>query len=256
MTAQFQPVGPATVPCKCCDSDAPLYGVVDFHRHCNVSAPDALALSGIPVYYHRCRVCGFLFTTAFDAFTDDDFSRRLYNDDYIRVDPDFADARPAGNAAAIQYLFGGTPGLRLIDYGGGNGRLAAHLRGAGFQSVATYDPFVPAHARRPQERFDCLVSFEVLEHSPHPRETLEEMDSLLAPNGMILFSTLVQGAEFEAQGMNWWYIGPRNGHVSLHSRRSLLHLVEPMGYGFASFNDNLHVLFRQMPDFARHLLPA
>ncbi len=256
MTNLFQPVGATTVPCKCCFADAPLHGVVDFHRHSNVAAPDALPLSGIPIYYHRCRSCGFLFTVAFDEFSSDDFSRRLYNDDYIRVDPDFAEARPAGNAEAIRHLFGGTPSLRLLDYGGGNGRLATHLRAAGFESVQTYDPFVAEHSHRPGERFDCLVCFEVLEHSPYPRETLEEMDSLLTPGGMILFSTLVQGADFEAQGMNWWYIGPRNGHVSLHSRRSLLHLVEPMGYTFGSFNDNLHVLFRQVPDLARHLLPA
>ncbi|MBV9851004.1 MAG: class I SAM-dependent methyltransferase [Armatimonadetes bacterium] len=254
MNTSFEPICAASAPCKCCGADAPLYGVADFHKHCNVTAPGTLALSGIPIYYHRCRECGFLFTAAFDNWTPDDFSRHVYNDEYVLADPDFQAARPANNAHLICHLFGGTPSLSILDYGGGNGRTAALLREAGFRDVDTYDPFVPAHAAKPARRYDLVISIEVLEHSPQPRATLEEMDSLVAPDGLILFSTLLQGADLETCGMNWWYIGPRNGHVSLHSRQSLLCLAGPLGYQFGSCGDGLHVLFRQPPEFARHFI--
>jgi len=72
--------------------------------------------------------------------------------------------------------------------------------------------------------------------------------------GLILFSTLLQPADIDRQGLNWWYAGPRNGHVSLYSRASLAKVVRPFGLKFRSFNENMHVLYREIPDFARHFL--
>ena len=65
---------------------------------------------------------------------------------------------------------------------------------------------------------------------------------------------MLQPADIDRQGLSWWYAGPRNGHVSLFSRESLVALIEPFGFGIASFNDDLHVLYREIPDFARHFL--
>jgi 2-polyprenyl-6-hydroxyphenyl methylase/3-demethylubiquinone-9 3-methyltransferase len=214
-----------------------------------------LSLSGIPVYYHRCRSCGFIFTVAFDQFTPDDFAREIYNREYSLVDPDFADLRPRENAKMIVEMFGRDRStLRVLDYGGGNGRTSEFLRAAGFSQVVTYDPFVPEHANRPEGSFDLIISFEVIEHSPQPTATFAEMNSLLEPGGMILFSTLVQPAEIERVGLNWWYAAPRNGHVSLHSTQSISRIVENLGFVFGSFNENLHVLFRRVPAFASHLI--
>src|SRR5688572_1810116 len=83
---------PASAACKCCGSLAPLFGVVDFHKNCEIAhGRNVLSLSGVPVYYHRCRSCGFIFTVAFDHFSPGDFAREIYNDEYRLVDPDFAD---------------------------------------------------------------------------------------------------------------------------------------------------------------------
>jgi 2-polyprenyl-6-hydroxyphenyl methylase/3-demethylubiquinone-9 3-methyltransferase len=80
------------------------------------------------------------------------------------------------------------------------------------------------------------------------------MNDFLTDTGLILFSTLLQPIEIEQQGLNWWYAGPRNGHVSLYSRASLEQLVHPLGFRLGSFNEGLHVLIREIPDFARHFI--
>ena len=54
--------------------------------------------------------------------------------------------------------------------------------------------------------------------------------------------------------MGWWYIGPRNGHISIFSKRSLALVWSKLGYRLGSFNDDLHVAFRRVPDFAKHIL--
>lgn len=258
MSRKMQAVCAERVPCKCCGASAFPYGVVDFHKNCEIHRQRrVLGVSGVPIYYHRCPECGFLFTTAFDDFSKEDFLEHVYNDDYVLVDPDYLGDRARGNAEMLMQLFSAERPSRILDYGGGNGVLADRLREAGFPEVVSYDPFVPSHAGRPEGRFDCVVCFEVVEHSTDPERTFAEMLDFLDEPGLIVFSTLLQPDDFERQGLDWWYCGPRNGHVSLFSRESLRALLEPMGLGCASFNANLHVLFREIPDFARpFLFPA
>jgi 2-polyprenyl-6-hydroxyphenyl methylase/3-demethylubiquinone-9 3-methyltransferase len=211
-------------------------------------------MSGVPIYYHHCPGCGFIFTTAFDEFTNEDLLRDVYNEEYALVDPDYRDARPRENARVLMSLFPTIRPSRLLDYGGGNGILAALLGEAGFPQTETYDPFVPRFATRPQGRFDCIVSFEVLEHATDPGRVLAEMNDLLTDPGIILFSTLLQPFDMDRQGLNWWYAGPRNGHVSLYTRMSLEMLARPLGLTIRSFNEGTHVAFRRVPEFARHLI--
>ncbi len=256
MQAELQAVCAKRTPCKCCGAPALPCGVVDFHKNCEIYRRKVLDVSGVPIYYHRCSDCGFIFTTAFDHFTNDDFARYIYNEEYLEVDPDYLEARPRANADFLCGLFAGLRPARMLDYGGGSGILADLLRAGGFPQVETFDPFVPRHSSRPSGRFDCVVSFEVLEHSNDPARAFADMDDLVTPSGLILFSTLLQPADIDHQGLNWWYAGPRNGHVSLYSRASLERLAQAFGFRLGSFNDGLHALFREVPDFARHFIRA
>ena len=100
------PVTAATVPCKICGEPAPVFGTVDFNRTCDIAGGVKLPPSGTPVRYRRCPACGFLFTDAFDRWSHDDFRAHIYNEDYAAVDPEYAEARPRNNAAAVIALFG------------------------------------------------------------------------------------------------------------------------------------------------------
>ena len=123
-----------------------------------------------------------------------------------------------------------------------------------FATCDTYDPFVPGHADQPAGRFDCVVSFEVVEHSTDPAQSFADMNDSLIDPGLILFSTLLQPGDIDRQGLNWWYAGPRNGHVSLYSRASLAKVVRRFGLKLGSFNESMHVLYREIPHFASHFL--
>jgi len=256
MSSGLQAVCTKQAICKCCGALAFRCGVVDFHKNCEMYRRKVLDISGVPIYYHRCPDCQFIFTTAFDHFTKEDFLRYVYNEDYLLVDPDYQEQRPRGNAAFVCNLFSDARPRRILDYGGGNGVLAESLRAAGFWDAETYDPFVPRHSARPRDRFDCVVSFEVLEHSTDPAQTIADINEFLTESGLILFSTLVQPADIDEQGLNWWYAGPRNGHVSLYTRTSLAMLGQPLGFTLGSFNDGLHVFVREVPDFAKHFIKA
>lgn len=250
LTAPLQP--PADLAaCKVCGDPAPLFDVVDFAKSCEERRQIYLPRRGVAIYYHRCRGCGFIFTTAFDRWSAGDFTANIYDDAYQAVDPDYREVRPRANASLVLRLFGAERrGLSLLDWGGGDGALARQLEQAGFARVLTHDP-IAGSGEAPPGRFDIVTCFEVLEHVPDPRATVAAIAGRV--DGLVLFSTLLQPVDIDRQRLGWWYAGPRNGHISLYSRAALTRLWRDVGYQVASFDDNLHLAFRTLPAFAQHL---
>jgi 2-polyprenyl-6-hydroxyphenyl methylase/3-demethylubiquinone-9 3-methyltransferase len=242
------------VPCKICGSAALLYGVVDFNRNCEIPNGAKLALAGTPIYYRRCPQCKFLFTDAFDDWSIEQFKTHIYNDEYEVVDPDYCSLRPRANADVVARLWGAIKAeTRVLDYGGGNDVFCTVLRDAGFPIAVTFDPMVPEHAMRPEGKFDLVTSFETFEHLPDPAAGIASILEFAAEPGLIFFTTLLQPMDIEQQRLNWWYVGPRNGHVSLFSREALTKAWNRYGYRVASLNDNTHFAFRTLPTFLAHL---
>lgn len=250
MIDSLKPVSAAASPCKICGDPAALYGVVDFHKTCEEDRGIRFALSGVPIYYRRCASCKFLFTDAFDDWSTEQFKIYIYNDEYSKVDPDYQRIRPHGNAEAVARLWGPFKAeTRVLDYGGGNDTFCAMLRDAGFPVAVTYDPMVPEYAERPAGTFDLVTSFETFEHLPDPAAGIASILESAADAGLILFSTMLQPADFDQLGLNWWYVGPRNGHISIFSRQALTAAWGRHGFKIVSLSDNLHLAFRRLPQY-------
>lgn len=252
-----QPVTEATA-CKVCGSPAALFGVHDFNRCCEETRGTFLPLTGVAVYYRRCSDCGLLFSDALDDWNDQDFADHIYNESYSQVDMDFEIARPVANAGLISRTFPVLdPTLKVLDYGGGNGRFAQELASMGFPSVATYDRFHPAHSERPSGKFDLVTCFETIEHMPDPLEGAADIASFLADDGLLILSTLVQPDDIEKVRMQWWYIGPRNGHITIFTREALRRLWAKLGYNVIfTAQPHIHLICRDVPAFARHIIKS
>jgi 2-polyprenyl-6-hydroxyphenyl methylase/3-demethylubiquinone-9 3-methyltransferase len=254
LLAPFTAIAPPIAPCKVCGQPAPLFGVVDFHQTCAVERPVApLPWSGIPIYYHRCSSCGFLFTIAFDKFSPADFARWVYNDQYHLADPEYFDARPKRNVNHFLHLFRDAPrDLRILDYGCGKGIFTRLIRESGFIGIEGYDPFVPEFSARPAHKFDLVISFEVVEHTPDPIGVFNDMCGFMEPGGILLFTTTPQPDNMEQIGLGWWYVAPRNGHISIHTVTSLGKLAAAHGLKHAYHGEN-NACFNVPPAFALRL---
>lgn len=226
--------------CKCCGRIVAVFARIDAARSCLDGAEPVLPPSGIEVTYWRCSACGFIFTTDFDTLSSAELGERIYNADYARVDPDFAFARPASFAELLQDLLAPHASwIEALDFGGGEGKLSRMMREHGFPCFDSYDPFF-SEGGLPQRRYDLVTAFEVVEHSRDPLETVQQMRALMKPGGAILFSTLLQPRRVRP---DWWYIGPRNGHVSIYTDRSLQALARRIGVLCLSVSDGLHLLY-------------
>jgi SAM-dependent methyltransferase len=230
---------------------------VDFNKNCEEARGRRLPPAGRLVSYVICRTCGFAWAPEFATWTQADFERDIYNASYAEVDPDHLERRPQTNA---ETLLGTFPAphrpVRHLDYGGGAGRLSELLRTAGWDSTS-FDPFFDG-AGEPQGRYQFISCFEVFEHVPDVGQLVQRLDALLAPDGLILVSTLVSDGQLQpGHPLNWWYAAPRNGHISLYSARSLGILAARQGWVTASFSADIHLFWRgDFPAWARHLLKA
>jgi 2-polyprenyl-3-methyl-5-hydroxy-6-metoxy-1,4-benzoquinol methylase len=163
--------------------------------------------------------------------------------------------RPAANVERVTAMFGRRAAdIRHLDFGGGNGMLSEGLRGRGFNSQS-YDPFVDGELNAEQlGRFDLITAFEVFEHVPDVQALMRTLTNLRAADGLVLFTTqLSDGNITRHQRLTWWYAAPRNGHISLFSRASLMQLSRQFSLQLASMNSGVHAFLNTPPEWARHL---
>lgn len=244
------------VTCPICESTCAVLDVVDFNKSCEEVRGKFLPVAGLPVHYYLCDNCGFCLAPEFSQWTLEDFERRIYNADYVNVDPDYLGDRPRANASGLINLFGEhSRTIRHIDYGGGNGSLSEILRETGWNSVS-YDPFVNRNVHiESMGRFDLITAYEVFEHVPDVKQLMSNLSSLLASDGVVLFSTLLTDGNIgPRQPLSWWYASPRNGHISLFSDKSLVLLAAKHGLKFGSFDQGLHVFWYKAPPWAQKFL--
>jgi SAM-dependent methyltransferase len=244
------------ISCPVCRAAAPLLDTVDLNKSCEEARGLRLPASGTPVRYHLCDRCGFCFAPELFAWSFAQFEEKIYNADYVKVDPDYLRDRPIANAALVDQLFGKAK-VTHLDYGGGSGLLSETLRQKGWSS-RSYDPFVDRTVRvEDLGRFDLVTAFEVFEHVPDIERLFADLQSLVNADGVILFSTLLSDGQIRRdQPMSWWYASPRNGHISLFSKESLRLCMNRSGFNSASANANLHLGYRKVPPWAASLLGA
>lgn len=79
------------------------------------------------------------------------------------------------------------------------------------------------------EKFDVIVSFQVIEHLFNPSEMLNRVREHLNPGGLfIVTSPNLEGIGAKIMGSNWH--GYRDDHVSLKSAKEWVSIIE--GHGF------------------------
>jgi 2-polyprenyl-6-hydroxyphenyl methylase/3-demethylubiquinone-9 3-methyltransferase len=229
------------VRCKCCNGQIEFFGTVDFAKTCEDRKGSVFRASGVAISYFQCRRCGFVFTDFCDAWSAARMADEIYNEEYVRADPEFIEIRPHHFSTFLTNLLGAQRhSISILDYGGGRGTLAALLGAAGFVDCATFDPFF-GQTPGPARQHDLVTAFEVVEHSRDPLKTFQDALSCMASSGALLFTTTLQP---DLVDVRWWYIAPRNGHVSIHTRLSLAKLALSCRAKHFSFDPNLHMFYR------------
>ena len=244
------------VACIVCGGECSRLDVLDLNRSCDIGQGQVFPNSGIIVDYVLCHDCGFCFAPEFGDWQQEDFANKIYNQAYVLVDPDYVEVRPSANAKMLRQYFGfAKEQISHLDYGGGSGRLVALLLESEWDST-NFDPYGQlTEATMPDGSYNLITAYEVFEHAADVNGLAHALANLIEPSGLILFSTLVSDEHiFPNKPLNWWYAAPRNGHISLFSRKSLKLLGERVGLNFVSFSENLHAYYKNFPSWAQALM--
>lgn len=221
--------------CTVCGGILKLLGTVPFDRN----NQEVAIVDDTPMEYYRCESCDFLCCPEMLSWTPQDLGNRVYNKDYVIYDPDYLGPRPKNYA---QFLKNNVNKAKLksikhLDYGSGEGILTQELSKSRWNS-SFYDPY--SSPVKPAGVYNFITAIEVFEHALNIDETIKDIKSMLdSRNGVILFSTLFADKNTD---IDWWYIGARNGHISILSEKSMKILAIRNNLFFSSIGTGMHVL--------------
>lgn len=225
--------------CLVCGGNATLYAHLDINKTCNNSLP----LLNSFVEYVQCTTCQFIYCpTMCNHWSEETFLNRIYNDDYIHVDPDYTMTRPV-QLAQMFHSFNLGKQNEVLDYGAGNTEFGRKLISLGY-NVTSWDPMwrvSGAPVPKPNKKFDLISCFEVMEHVPKPITTILEIRSLLNYGGKLVFSTLHNDIIRPNEKDSYWYLSPRNGHICMHSLKSIGIMLNAVDMHITKSFNSVHI---------------
>jgi SAM-dependent methyltransferase len=141
----------------------------------------------------------------------------------------------------------GTAAGRLLEIGCATGRFLALLKQRGWEvwgvefnanAAAVASKLLKANvfagdfmkANLPDQYFDVVTLFHVIEHMLHPRKNLQKMHAILKKGGRLVLETPDFGSRnARGLGLKWPHIKPGE-HLYYFSERSLRNLLEGSGF--------------------------
>jgi 2-polyprenyl-3-methyl-5-hydroxy-6-metoxy-1,4-benzoquinol methylase len=126
---------------------------------------------------------------------------------------------------------------RILDFGCGAGAFVEHLKSEGFDNTFGYDEYSAAFRDRSVlgERFDFVVSQDVLEHVPDPGLMLEQLAALTLPGGVIAIGTPNAEAIDLSRSSYYRHALHLPYHRHILSKTALLHVGESAGLRFEHY---------------------
>lgn len=127
---------------------------------------------------------------------------------------------------------------RGLDYGCGNGPVAAALLEKEGFDIALYDPFYAPDKEVLQDTYDFIICNEVIEHFYNPKEEFETFAKLLKPSGLLICGT---GILYPTINFDTWFYKNDPTHVIFYTTASLEWIQKELSFSSVSMANNLVV---------------
>jgi 2-polyprenyl-3-methyl-5-hydroxy-6-metoxy-1,4-benzoquinol methylase len=134
------------------------------------------------------------------------------------------------------------PEHRILDYGCGSGTFVEYLKVKGYTRAVGYDAFAEKYrdASVLNERYDCIVSQDVIEHVDEPIELLRRFDAMVEPGGLIAVGTPDASAIDLSRAEDFVHTLHQPYHRHILSAAALHTLGEQVGWSVERFYSTMY----------------
>jgi SAM-dependent methyltransferase len=193
--------------------------------------------------FYKCPNCLLIFT---NDLPDKALEENHYKSQWKTTDPGFWKNQTDALVSYIQkYL---TP-RRILDFGAGSGEMTQELQRHGYQ-VTALEPMNDGYLKDQGYPFlfDVVVAVEVIEHLPNVWEELEQIEKVLEPEGIMVFSTgltnpFIELPDATEHFKTWWYKDDPT-HLSFFCNHTLGVMADMRDYTIDIYGDKLFVVRR------------
>jgi SAM-dependent methyltransferase len=216
---------------------------------CNGNARSLGEKNAFPLF--SCKECGHLFIwpipdSPLEIYSEDYFRGGEKGFGYIDYDRDKAPMADTFRLYLKEIARNGKSTGTMLDVGAATGFFLDIARREGWETYGIELSQYAAEVARdkglrvstgtadtcdfPAEFFDVVTAWDVIEHMPDPRATLEKIRKLLKPGGLLVINTPDSGCLLaRLLGKRWHLVVPPE-HLNLFHRRSLKITLEKLGY--------------------------
>jgi SAM-dependent methyltransferase len=126
---------------------------------------------------------------------------------------------------------------RILDYGCGGGGFLRYLAECGYAGAVGYDGYHPKYSDPSvlHERYDCLLSQDVLEHVAEPQSLLDRFHHLTKPGGLIAIGTPNASAIDLARAEDYRHTLHAPYHRHIFSKPALLAVGAPRRWSLVQY---------------------
>jgi len=204
--------------------------------------------------YWKCSICGFVASKTHRDMPDSDWQElnfKFHIENNRRLDNPYNRNQRYFYQALMLFLLirhGVIPKGEYLDWGCGVGELSDRLFTLFDIPFSNFDKFISAKRFSMQEyeltprKYSCVANTGVFEHV-RERDTLNEIESYVSPDGCLAIHTLVR--EEIPNDPDWSYLLPV--HCAFHTNNSMKRLMLDWGYACSVYNEQakMWVLFRK-----------
>ncbi|MFO7756561.1 MAG: class I SAM-dependent methyltransferase [Bacteroidales bacterium] len=128
------------------------------------------------------------------------------------------------------------PEHRGLDFGAGTGPVISKMLEEKNYRITQYDPFFCDNPGLLQDRYDYIISCEVIEHFHRPAKEFDLLRSLLRHKGKLYCMTDIYREDIDFRK---WYYKDDPTHVFFYMEETLVFIKESFGFSELEVHDRL-----------------